>query len=111
MVGNIADRDVQYEFPRATGAIFHEAMHARYSLWDLAAAQKDLSPAEFRVLISLEEGRIESHGLKRYPSNAAFLRSTVLDLVIADAANVQSDSDTVMAGELAALALARVDAG
>lgn len=111
MVGNIADRDVQYEFPRATGAIFHEAMHARYSLWDLAAAQKDLSPAEFRVLISLEEGRIESHGLKRYPSNAAFLRSTVLDLVIADAANVQSDSDTVMAGELAALALSRVDAG
>ena len=111
MVGNIADRDVQYEFPRATGAIFHEAMHARYSLWDLAAAQKDLTRAEFRVLVSLEEGRIESHGLKRYPSNAAFLRSTVLDLVIADAANVQSDSDTVMAGELAALALARVDAG
>jgi hypothetical protein len=111
MVGDISDRDVQYEFPRATGAIFHEAMHARYSLWDLAAAQKDLTRAEFRVLVSLEEGRIESHGLKRYPSNAAFLRSTVLDLVIADAANVQSDSDTVMAGELAALALARVDAG
>ena len=111
MVGDISDRDVQYEFPRATGAIFHEAMHARYSLWDLAAAQKDLTRAEFRVLVSLEEGRIESHGLKRYASNAAFLRSTVLDLVIADAANVQSDSDTVMAGELAALALARVDAG
>jgi len=110
-VGDISDREVQYEFPRATGAIFHEAMHARFSQWELEPAQKDLSPAEFRALVMLEEGRIESHGLERFPNNAAFLRSTVLDLVISDVANVQSDSDTVMAADIAALTLARVDAG
>lgn len=110
-ISNIDLRDTQYEFPRATGAVFHEAMHARFSGWDLGKAQIDLKPSEFRALIGLEEGRIERQGLEIFPNNAAFLRSCAVEIVLADLDNVVADSDTVMAADIAALTLARVDAG
>lgn len=110
-IGSLDLRDTQYEFPRATGAVFHEAMHARYSRWDLSKSQGDLKPAEFRALVGLEEGRIERQGLEIFPSNAAFLRSCAVEIILADLDNVAADSDTVMAADIAVLTLARVDAG
>lgn len=111
-IGDIRERATQFEWPIATGAIFHEALHARYSRWDMDAAYKELTPAEFRALILLEEGRIEHNGLTIMPENAGFLRACALRLVLADfAEDIASESDTVAAATLAALSLARVDAG
>lgn len=111
LISTIDERETQFEWPHATGAIFHEAMHARYSQWSLPAAAAELSPAEFSALVQLEEGRIERFGIGMYPTNAGFLRTMALRIVIGDLENVLSKSDTLTAGAIAALALARVDAG
>jgi hypothetical protein len=37
-IGDIRVRSVQFDYPRASGAIFHEALHARYSRYDLLKA-------------------------------------------------------------------------
>lgn len=111
-VGDLRVRDTQFEWPRATGVIFHEALHARFSLWDLERASKDLDNDEFMALILLEEGRIESLGISLFPGNSGFLRACALEIVLADLAeDGANESDTRMAARLAALSLARVDAG
>jgi len=112
-IGDLLDREVQFQWPKATGAIFHEALHARYSNWDFEAAAKELSEEEFRALILLEEGRIEAAGVQTTPGNAGFLRTCALEIVLADieAGELAAMSDTNSAASLAALALARVDAG
>lgn len=104
-------RSTQYEWPRATGTIFHEALHARFSQWDLVAAQRDLTPAEFKALVLLEESRIEANGLKLFPRNAAFLRTMALEIVMSDMDEIYASSAVVTAANVAALTLARVDAG
>jgi hypothetical protein len=111
-IGDIRVRATQFEWPVATGAIFHEALHARYSRWDMQAAFDALTPAEFRALVLLEEGRIEAHGVQSTPENAGFLRVCAMRIVLADFnEDVAGESDTVAAASLAALSLARVDAG
>lgn len=111
-IGDLRERSTQFEWPKATGAIFHEALHARYSLWDIIKAQKDLSAAEFRAMILLEEGRIERQGLELFPENAGFLRACVLQIVMADLTDEPLPENSVRAAAgLAALTLARVDAG
>lgn len=111
-IGDLRDRKNQFEWPKATGAIFHEALHARFSNWDIEQAYKDLSPAEFKALLHLEEGRIESNGVAILPENAGFLRACALEIVLADIAeNPIGESDTRAAAMLAALTMARVDAG
>lgn len=111
MVGSFGDRETQYEWPRATGAIFHEAMHARFSQWDLEQASKDLSSREFRALVFLEEGRIEKQGLEAFPRMSGFLRTMAIDVVVNDPADLSSSSDSEFAANVATLTLARVDAG
>lgn len=111
-IGDIRERTQQFEWPKATGAIFHEALHARYSMWDIEAAQRTLTPAEFKALILLEEGRIESQGLELFPENAGFLRACVLQIVLADLEDEPlPENSKRAAAALAALTLARVDAG
>ena len=111
-IGDLRERETQFMWPKAMGAIFHEALHARYSNWDIEKASHDLSKSEFFALLLLEEGRIESHGVAIMPENAGFLRACALDIVIADLAEEElNETDTRMAARLAALTLARVDAG
>jgi len=111
-IGDLRIRATQYEWPKAVGVIFHEALHARFSSWDIQQAQKDLTQAEFRALVFLEEGRIESQGLELFPENAGFLRACVLQIVMADLADEPLPENNVRAAaSLAALTLARVDAG
>ena len=110
-VGDLTDRSAQFEFPRAVGAVFHEAMHARFSSWDLEAAARELTRSELNALLLLEEGRIEKLGLDVFPRNAGFLRSMALEIVVTDLMESASESDTHFAAGVAALALARVDAG
>lgn len=111
-IGDLRIRENQFMWPKATGAIFHEALHARYSQWDMEAAFNALTPAEFRALVLLEEGRIEGHGVITMPENAGFLRSCALEIVLADLAEEPlTGSDSRVAATLAALTMARVDAG
>jgi hypothetical protein len=83
-IGNINQKPVQYDFPKATGAIFHEACHARFSLWNITNAFDALKKDEFDALMLLEEGRIEAWGIKTIPTNRVFLRSCAFDLVFGD---------------------------
>ena len=111
-IGDLRIRENQFMWPKATGAIFHEALHARFSNWDMEAAFNALTPAEFRALVLLEEGRIEGHGVTVMPENAGFLRSCALEIVLADLAEEPlTGSDSRTAATLAALTMARVDAG
>lgn len=111
-VGDLSIRKNQYEFPKATGAIFHEALHARYSRWNLEEAFKALKPVEYKFLVMLEESRIESIGVKTTPQNQIFLRSSALELALADMNSTLEKLTTAQAiGSSCCLVLARVDAG
>lgn len=105
-------RKNQFEFPKASGAIFHEACHAQYTTWDLKAAAKALTARENDAMHSLEESRIEGLGVRNNPENRSFLRSCAIELVISD---LQSETiqqnGTRQATRLLALLMARVDAG
>lgn len=112
MIGDIRIRATQYEWPKAVGAIFHEALHAKYSLWDIEAASKDLNAEEFRALTFLEESRIEALGVQTIPGNSGFLRACALELVIGDLKTEPIETSGVrVAAAIAALTMARVDAG
>jgi len=114
MIGDLTNRDNLFEWPRASGAIFHEALHARYSRYSLEAAQKELSNYEFQAFMSLEESRIEKHGVDNFPANRVFLRACALEIVLHD---IQEQTEQHLShgvrsiAGLAALTCARVDAG
>ena len=111
-VGDFTRRATQYDFPKATGAVIHEAFHARFSHWDLEVAQKSLKPDEFKAMMLLEEGRIEAQGIKLRPEGKNFLRACAMDLVIADSQEAfASQPNTYSAATLVALLHARIDAG
>ena len=113
-VGDLEERSQQYEFPKATGAIMHEAFHARYSLYDLAEAAKVLSPAEHNALMLLEESRIEAQGVADSPESLVFLRASAMELAIGDAEErlvVDGGTTADTLATLVALVHGRVDAG
>jgi hypothetical protein len=112
MIGDFTQRDTFYEWPKAAGVIFHEALHARYSRWSLRGEFEALSDLEFKALVLLEEGRIENLGLNIMPENRGFLRSTALEIVMADLKETGIDASSMWAAaHIAALTSARVDAG
>jgi hypothetical protein len=112
-VGDMNERRQQFEFPRASGAIFHEALHARYSTWDLSRAARELSTNVCGALHLLEESRIESLGVRVLPENKSFLRACALEIVLGDIKDGDLDemNTTRQAAHMAALTMARVDAG
>jgi hypothetical protein len=111
VIGDLTERSTQFEWPRASGAIFHEALHARYSRYSLAEAAKVLSEKEHQALTLLEESRIESLGVANFPQNRPFLRACALDIVLADAReSLEGLTSTRAAAQLAGLTLARLDA-
>jgi hypothetical protein len=84
MIGDIRDRVNQYDFPKATGAIAHEAFHAKFSAWNLSEAYESLKQDEYEALVLLEESRIEAQGILHDPRYRVFLRSSALDIVLGD---------------------------
>ena len=113
-IGDLRERDTLFDWPKAAGAIFHEALHARYSRYNLEKALEELSMNEYRALMSLEESRIEHHGVVNFPANRVFLRACALEIVLHDI-NASADEHLAhgvraVAG-LAALTCARADAG
>lgn len=112
-VGNLNERKQQFEFPKATGAIFHEALHAKFSTWDLEKAAKELPANVNKALHLLEESRIESYGVRTVPANKSFLRACALEIVLADMdeESFSKMTTTRQAAHTMALTYARVDAG
>lgn len=109
---DLLTRSGRYEFPRGTGAVLHEAFHARFSLWDIEQASKDLKRDEMAALMLLEESRIETLGAKIAPKALPFLRACALEIVIGDSKDIFSGaSDTQSLAKLVALVYGRVDGG
>ena len=110
-IGRMTDRSVQFEFAKASGAILHESLHARFTTWLVDAANR-LTPEVREAVHTLEESRIERLGVVYYPENRPFLRSCALSIVMADVAEDLGKLTKVRAAaQLAAYTLARVDAG
>jgi hypothetical protein len=110
-IGDIREKSVQYEFPRAIGAITHEAFHARFSTWSLPNAHAALSAAEYRALNLLEESRIEALGVLHMPKSRVFLRASAMDLVVGDLNSESNIPNTQFAAQTIALVRGRVIAG
>jgi len=111
-VGELTQRKNQLKHAVATGAIYHEALHARVSRWSLEQASKDLTAREWRFLNSMEESRIEFWGCKYVPQNRTLLRACAIEIVIGDLeSHIENVSKVDAAANLALLTLARVDAG
>jgi hypothetical protein len=113
-VGDLHERSKQYEFSKAYGAIIHEALHARYSRYSLAEAAKSLNADEHQALLLLEEGRIEALGIIETPRARPFLRSSAVEIIIADAEEKLSAGSALTvegAVSLVALVQGRVDGG
>lgn len=112
-VGDMRERSVQFEHLKASGAILHEALHARFSTWDLEKAARELPRPVCEALHLLEETRIESLGVKTFPANRSFLRACAMEIVLGDIENgaLEKLSTTRQAAHLLGLTSARVDAG
>jgi hypothetical protein len=111
-IGDIRERGTQFDYPRASGAIFHEALHARYSRYNLLKAYDDLSKNEMQALIILEETRIEALGVENFPANRVFLRACAMDIILDDIREHLEENTTTRAiAQMAALVCARIDAG
>jgi hypothetical protein len=113
IVGDMRERSTQFEFLKASGAILHEALHARFSTWDLEKAARELPRPVCEALHLLEETRIESLGVKTFPANRSFLRACAMEIVLGDIENgaLEKLSTTRQAAHLLGLTSARVDAG
>jgi hypothetical protein len=98
-VGDWNERDTLFDWPKAAGAVLHEASHARWSHWDLERHDKlKRDPKERRwavVLEMMEETRIEALAARRWPDDRCFLRASAMGIIVADL-----DLDELKAGNL-----------
>jgi len=112
MIGDINESETQYEFPKATGAVIHEAFHAKYSRWDLAQAQLALQEDEYKALALLEESRIEKFGIEADESHLVFLRACVMEIVLGDVTSAGNEDNSIeQLAQIVGLVHARVLAG
>lgn len=112
IIGDFRQRETQREWPKASGAVLHEALHARFTKWSLPAAHAILSKPEYEALELLEESRIEAFGVKTFPKNREFLRASALEIVLGDIAdNTDKITTIAVAARIAGLLIARIDAG
>lgn len=104
----------QFDFPKAVGAIFHEALHARYSKWDTEKTFEALekNQKEYKALMLLEESRIEGKGMLFNPEMRPFLRSCAMEIVVGDAEEkLKTNSSIEVSAFFVGTVLARIEAG
>jgi hypothetical protein len=109
----ISDRK---RYPAFSGLLAHEAGHARHSAWFTGGAlSRDLSEEQLPWLAAallLEEAREEKGQLDDRPQDQPFLQASATQIVAAEAGKIMKQGlSREMAGNLAALILARIDAG
>lgn len=111
-IGDITQRRTQLEYAKGAGAILHEALHARFTRWSLVDAYHAVSREVYQALHNLEEGRIESFGVRTMPEKRVLLRACAMEIVMSDLdGQLEKVANVRGAGLLAALTLGRVDAG
>ena len=112
-VGDLTERSQQFEFPKGVGAILHEAMHAKYSTFDIEQAQRELTPNQFRGMYIMEEGRIEALGVQTMPHNKAFLTACAMEISLGDLEDISSEalSSVRKIADLIGITYGRVTAG
>jgi hypothetical protein len=111
-VGELTQRKNQLKHAVGSGAIYHEALHARVSRWSLEQAHKDLNARELRFINAMEESRIEYWGCQFIPKNRSLLRACAIEIVMDELdEQAKNISKVDAAAFLALLTLARVDAG
>jgi hypothetical protein len=113
-VGDIREKATQYEFPMATGILYHEALHARHTNWDIPRLTEALDNLEGQAFMLLEESRIESKGVKERPEFRHFLRTSALEMALEgvdESALAGVGSDVWQTANLAGLSISRVDSG
>lgn len=112
MIGDFNERETQYDFAGATGVIYHEALHARFSEWEMSALET-MDERTFQTFQLLDESRIERKGVVLMPNNQLFLRASALTLALEDLTEemVSGLSNIRACAHTCLLALARVDAG
>jgi hypothetical protein len=114
-IGDLTDRDVQFEHPVAAGAIFHEAMHARHTKIDMGDIRRCKDKRVSMLAEVFEEIRIEHAGTLDWPKNRSFLRACALKLVCADiaesGAQAEALGDALNLSHLMVLTRGRIMAG
>lgn len=111
MVGDLRERSVQYDWAEPVGVILHEALHARFTNWNMSELE-GVPKLEGDAFMLLEEARMEGKGVRLMPFNKLFLRASALGLSLGDLSEVADKLSEVRgAAYLSALAMARVDAG
>lgn len=111
LVGDLRQRDVQFDWAQPVGVIYHEALHAKFSEWNIDTL-KAMSEPQYEVFALLDESRIERLGVIQMPENQIFLRSSALHLALEGVEeNLDSLTNIRAAAYVSALSLARVDAG
>ena len=113
-VGDIRDKTTQYEFPMATGILYHEALHARHTNWDISRLVEALDNLESQAFMLLEESRIEAKGIKERPEFRHFLRTSALEMALEgvdESALAGLGGDVWQTATLAGLSISRVDSG
>ena len=113
-VGDIRDKATQYEFPMATGILYHEALHARHTNWDIPRLVEALDNLESQAFMLLEESRIEAKGIKERPEFRHFLRTSALEMALEgvdESALAGLGGDVWQTATLAGLSISRVDSG
>ena len=113
-VGDMTDSATHHEFPMATGILYHEAMHARHTKWDIPTLKDSLDNLEAQAFMLLEEGRIEAKGVIERPALKSFLRTSALAMALEDVNEstlASMGGDVWQTANLAGLSIARVDSG
>ena len=112
-IGDINDPATQREYPKVTGILFHEALHARHTNWDTDYLASQLDNTEGQAFMLLEESRIEAKGIKEKPEFRPYLRSSALEEALGEVSekSLAGMSDTWAIANLLGLSLARLDSG
>ena len=113
-VGDFREKSTHYEFPTQTGIIYHEALHARYTTWDMQELQTRIeNQAVAQAFMGMEESRIEGLGVKLIPAHKGYLRASGLEIALEDLTEeyLSTMSNTWQVANLALLSLARFDSG
>jgi len=112
-VGDLTYRRTQFEFPKGVGAILHEAMHAKYSTFDIEQAQRELNPKQYEGMYLMEEGRIESLGVRTMPQNKSFFKACAMEISLGDLEDISPEalSSVRSIAKLIAITYGRVTAG
>lgn len=114
-IGDLLDRDTQFEHPVAMGAVLHEAMHARHTRFNFAEVRTHDDKRVAGLVEWFEEVRIERRGLRWWPKNRSFLRACALKLVVDDMKEAGEEAeqlgDAMHLSKLMILTMGRGSAG